>query len=88
MTGIKVFGPRNKHSKLDTKVFLKVVSAINFSFFFFFFFSTDLRENKSEWPQKFHRNFCEKISTAILPLPLIQEEQLSITGKRNYTKYW
>ena len=24
----------------------------------------------------------EKISTAILPLPLIQEEQLSITGER------
>ena len=30
----------------------------------------------------------EKISTAILPLPLIQEEQLSVTGERMYTKYW
>ena len=30
----------------------------------------------------------EKISTAILPLPLIQEGQLSVTGKRMGTKYW
>ena len=30
----------------------------------------------------------ENISMAILPLPLIQEEQLSVTGKRMYTKYW
>ena len=30
----------------------------------------------------------EKISTAILPLPLIQEEQLSVTGERMNTKYW
>ena len=30
----------------------------------------------------------EKISTAILPLPLIQEEQLSVTDERIYTKYW
>ena len=30
----------------------------------------------------------ENISTAILPLPLIQEEQLSVTGKRMSTKYW
>ena len=30
----------------------------------------------------------ENISTAILPLPLIQEEQLSVTGKRMCTKYW
>ena len=30
----------------------------------------------------------EKISTTILPLPLIQEEQLSVTGERIYTKYW
>ena len=30
----------------------------------------------------------ETISTAILPLPLIQEEQLSVTGKRMHTKYW
>ena len=29
----------------------------------------------------------EKISTAILPLLLIQEEQLSVTGERMYTKY-
>ena len=28
----------------------------------------------------------EKISTAILPLPLIQEEQLLVTGKRMCTK--
>ena len=28
------------------------------------------------------------ISTAILPLPLIQEEQLSVTGERMCTKYW
>ena len=30
----------------------------------------------------------EKISTAILPLPLIQEEQLSVNGERMCTKYW
>ena len=30
----------------------------------------------------------KKISTAILPLPLIQEEQLSVTGERTCTKYW
>ena len=30
----------------------------------------------------------EKISTAILPLLLIQEEQLSVTGERICTKYW
>ena len=30
----------------------------------------------------------KKISTAILPLPLIQEEQLSVTGERISTKYW
>ena len=30
----------------------------------------------------------ENISTAIPPLPLIQEEQLSVTGKRMCTKYW
>ena len=30
----------------------------------------------------------EKISTAILPLPLIQGEQLSVTGERMCTKYW
>ena len=30
----------------------------------------------------------EKISTAILPLPLIQEEQLSVTGERMCTKFW
>ena len=30
----------------------------------------------------------EKISTAILPLPLVQEEQLSVTGERMCTKYW
>ena len=30
----------------------------------------------------------ETISTAILPLPLIQEEQLSVTGERLCTKYW
>ena len=30
----------------------------------------------------------ENISTAILPLPLIQEEQLSLTGERMCTKYW
>ena len=29
----------------------------------------------------------EYISTAILPLPLIQEEQLSVTGERMCTKY-
>ena len=31
-----------------------------------------------------HKN----ISTGILPLPLIQEEQLSVTGERMCTKYW
>ena len=30
----------------------------------------------------------ENISTAVLPLPLMQEEQLSVTGKRMCTKYW
>ena len=30
----------------------------------------------------------ENISTAILPLPLIQEEQWSVTGGRMCTKYW
>ena len=30
----------------------------------------------------------EKISTVILPLPLMQEEQLSVTGERMRTKYW
>ena len=30
----------------------------------------------------------EIISTAILPLPLIQEEQLSVNGERMCTKYW
>ena len=30
----------------------------------------------------------ENISMAILPVPLIQEEQLSVTGERMYTKYW
>ena len=30
----------------------------------------------------------KKDSTTILPLPLIQEEQLSVTGKRMCTKYW
>ena len=30
----------------------------------------------------------ENISTTILPLPLIREEQLSVTGKRMCTKYW
>ena len=30
----------------------------------------------------------KKMFTAILPLPLIQEEQLSITGERMCTKYW
>ena len=30
----------------------------------------------------------ENISKAILPLLLIQEEQLSVTGERMCTKYW
>ena len=30
----------------------------------------------------------ENISLTILPLPLIQEEHLSVNGKRMYTKYW
>ena len=30
----------------------------------------------------------ENIATAILPLPLIQEEQLSVTGERMCTKFW
>ena len=30
----------------------------------------------------------EKISMAILPFPLFQEEQLSVTGERMCTKYW
>ena len=34
------------------------------------------------------RHGHENISTAILPLPLSQEEQLSVTGERMCTKYW
>ena len=30
----------------------------------------------------------EIISTAIIPLPLIQEEQLSVNGERMCAKYW
>ena len=30
----------------------------------------------------------ENISKAIIPLPLIQEEQLSVTGERMCTKNW
>ena len=30
----------------------------------------------------------ENISLAILPLPLIQNKQLSVTGERMCTKYW
>ena len=30
----------------------------------------------------------KKISTTILTCPLIQEEQLSVTGDRMCTKYW
>ena len=30
----------------------------------------------------------KKISMAILPLSLIQEEQLSVASKKMYTKYW
>ena len=30
----------------------------------------------------------KKSSSAILPLPLIQEEQLSVTDERMYNKYW
>ena len=36
-------------------------------------------------------SFCEDleiISMAILPLPLIQEEQLSVNGERMCAKYW
>ena len=37
----------------------------------------------------FHEDFGhENISTAILPLPLIQEEQLSVNGERKWAKYW
>ena len=39
---------------------------------------------KTDSPQIGHENK----STAILPLPLIQEEQLSVTGERMCTKYW
>ena len=31
---------------------------------------------------------CEIIFTVILPFPLIQERQLSVTDKSMYTKYW
>ena len=34
------------------------------------------------------RHGHEKNSTAILPLPLIQEEQFSVTGEGMCTKYW
>ena len=30
----------------------------------------------------------ENIFTVILPLPLIQEDQLSVTGERMCSKYW
>ena len=37
----------------------------------------------------FHEDLVmKKIYTAILPLPPIQEEQLSFTGERMCTKYW
>ena len=37
----------------------------------------------------FHEDLVmENISTAILPLSLIQEEQLSVNGERKNTKYW
>ena len=32
--------------------------------------------------------FCGDLVMAILPLPLIQDEQLSVTGERMCTKYW
>ena len=34
------------------------------------------------------RDLVMHFSTAIFPPPLIQEEQLSVTGERMCTKYW
>ena len=34
------------------------------------------------------RSYHENISTTILPLLLIQKEQLSVDGERMFTKYW
>ena len=44
----------------------------------------------SSIPTAFFRGdlVMKKKTTAILPLPLIQEEQLSVTGERMCTKYW
>ena len=71
--------------------------------FFFFFFLTGRGSSigsESAWhasgpefdPHVRHilswRLGHENISTAILSLPLIQEEQLSVTGERICTKYW
>ena len=36
----------------------------------------------------FFHGDLKNVSVAILPLPLIQEEQLSVTGERMCTKYW
>ena len=48
--------------------------------------------NVSAWhaigPEFFGGDLVMKKSTSILPLPLIQEEQLSVTGERMCTKYW
>ena len=54
-----------------------------FFFFFFFFFFLHAETQWVTW-----RLGHENVSTAILPFPLIQEEQLSVTGERMCTKYW
>ena len=43
-----------------------------------------VRENGNFTEFSLFNNF----SMAILPLPLIQEEQLSVIGERMCTKYW
>ena len=40
------------------------------------------------WPHTFVEIYHEIISTVILPLPLIQEGQMSVSGESRCTKYW
>ena len=42
----------------------------------------------SAWPHTFVEIYHDIISTVILPLPLIQEGQLSVSGESMCTKYW
>ena len=81
-------------------VYLVCDTLLDFFFFFLFYFKNIPSGSESAWhasgpefdPHVRHilswRLGHENISTAILPLPLVQEEQLSVTGERMCTKYW